>query len=421
MIFVQEDESCVQLIQKVVSDKYLSLFEKLLKARDFKGKKSQVFTFSFEHAQEVAVIICVGLGKKQDKKISIESYSQAVARAIRASESLKLEKIALLVPGEKDTGLELHELVQKAVINIHRASYAFDTFVTDTHAKIVRVQQVIVVIGTKDKKVAQNALELGEIIGKAINSTRLWVDLPANIMSTHECAQRAEKLAKENKLACTIFDEAQVEKLGMGGIKAVGMGSQHDAMLVILEYKAKKKNAPTIALVGKGITFDSGGLNIKPTGYMETMKEDMAGAAAVIHAIVALAQLEVDCNIIALAPLAENMVSGSANHPGDIIRFYNGKTAIVGNTDAEGRLVLADALAYAEKEYKTRTDLIKEAIQKLLLEKKEKERLKRVASELWLKGEISGTNLKKVLNDEEIKDLKFGKSWIEDMLHEIRG
>jgi leucyl aminopeptidase len=150
--------------------------------------------------------------------------------------------------------------------------------------------------------------------------------------------------------------------MGMGGLAAVSRGSEIDCALIILEYKAQSphasysaeatKDRPTLCFVGKGITFDSGGLSLKPADSMETMKEDMSGAAAVICAIDALAQLKPDINIIAIAPTSENLPSGKATKPGDIVTFYNGKTAEIKNTDAEGRLILADALSYAVKHYK---------------------------------------------------------------------
>jgi len=144
-----------------------------------------------------------------------------------------------------------------------------------------------------------------------------------------------------------VLHEADIIKMGMGGLAAVSRGSDVDCALIILEYKSKNKNAPTLCFVGKGITFDSGGLSLKPAEFMETMKEDMSGAAAVISAIDALAQLECPVNIVAIAPTSENLPSGKATKPGDIVTFYNGKTAEIKNTDAEGRLILADALSYA--------------------------------------------------------------------------
>ena len=144
----------------------------------------------------------------------------------------------------------------------------------------------------------------------------------------------------------------KINELGMGGLAAVSSGSEQECRFVILEYKSKKKNVPTLGFVGKGITYDSGGLSLKPPKYMETMKEDMSGASAVIGAMKALAQLKPDVNIVAITPLAENLPSGVASKPGDIIRMYNGKTVEIKNTDAEGRLILGDALAYMAKNFK---------------------------------------------------------------------
>ena len=165
-------------------------------------------------------------------------------------------------------------------------------------------------------------------------------------------AQKAERIAKEFKLKYTVFNEKEINQMGMGGLAAVSAGSDLDCQLVIMEYKTAKKNAPTLAFVGKGITFDSGGLSIKPANHMETMKEDMSGAAAVIATMASIAQLKPDVNVIAVAPLSENLPSGKAIKPGDIVTFYNGKTAEIKNTDAEGRLILADALSYVVKHYK---------------------------------------------------------------------
>ncbi len=180
---------------------------------------------------------------------------------------------------------------------------------------------------------------------------RHWRDLPPVALTPTELAAKAKEIAKKYGLGITVFDEATIKKMGMGGLAAVSAGSEQDCKFVVLEYKAKRKTAPTIAFVGKGITFDSGGLSLKPPRYMETMKEDMSGAAAVIGTMQAIAQLKPNVNIIGITPLSENLPSGKATKPGDIVKFYNGKTAEVKNTDAEGRLVLADALAYAVKQY----------------------------------------------------------------------
>ena len=160
------------------------------------------------------------------------------------------------------------------------------------------------------------------------------------------------EIARLYKLDIKVFGEKEIIKMGMGGLAAVASGSEKDAQFVLMEYKSSKKTAKTIGLVGKGVTFDSGGLSLKPSAYMDTMKEDMSGAAAVLGVMSILGRLKPKVNVVAVMSLTENMPSGSALRPGDIIKFYNGKTAEVKNTDAEGRLILADALAFLVKNYK---------------------------------------------------------------------
>ncbi len=176
--------------------------------------------------------------------------------------------------------------------------------------------------------------------------------MPPAFMHPPALADKAAEIGKKyTDLKVTILGDKEAAALGMGGLLGVSRGSEHECRLVVMEYKAADKNAPTVALVGKGITFDSGGLSIKPANSMETMKDDMSGAAAVITTMEALAQLHPHVNVIGVAALAENMPGGKATRPGDILKFYNGKTAEVKNTDAEGRLVLADALSYTVDKY----------------------------------------------------------------------
>jgi leucyl aminopeptidase len=164
-------------------------------------------------------------------------------------------------------------------------------------------------------------------------------------------ADQAEALAADTNLICTVLDHHQVKALGMGGLTAVAQGSAEPCRFVILEYRSANPHAQTIALVGKGVTFDSGGLSLKSSDHMEEMKHDMAGAAAIMAAMEVIADMKPDVNVVALMPFTENMPSGSATKPSDIVRFYNGVTAEIKNTDAEGRLILADALSYAVKHY----------------------------------------------------------------------
>ena len=340
-------------ISKIDADMEKTFFPglaQLLKEKKYTGSKGQTFVVHTVVGKKMVHLFFVGLGKKDTKKV-LEIYRSAFAQAARLAQSNKVSSYALALPSKKESGVEDEKMGELFSSLTEMALYKFDTFITKKD-DVVEVKEVTAIVAKDAVREVKQGVEKGLMLSEAVNRVRSWVDLPANMMTPVEFSKRVKQLGKEHGLPVTVFEEPAIEKMGMGGLKAVGMGSQHDCQLVIMKYLCKKKNAPTIALVGKGITFDSGGLNIKPTGYMETMKEDMAGAAAVMNALTVIAQLKPDINVIAVAAIAENMVSGSANHPGDIITFYNGKTAVVGNTDAEGRLVLADALSYAEKEFK---------------------------------------------------------------------
>ena len=350
LFFMQEGAAFDRSLAEL-SKTYFPHLKAFMKQNKFTGKVGQKLSVAGTSKAGIKHLLFVGIGKK-GKSTTIETYRRSVAYGIRLAATARISTVSFSIPAPSFFGCTMHDLARATSLIHLMTDYHFDEFLTAEDAKDFHVKELIIVCAKKDEQVIKKGLTEGDIIGEAVNRARYWVDLPANKITPHTFVARTKKLAKKHNLAITVFNEAQITKMGMGGLKAVGMGSQHDSHLVILNYKCKKKNAPTLALVGKGITFDSGGLNIKPTGYMETMKEDMAGAAAVMNAMTVIAQLKPNVNVVGLAALAENMVSGSANHPGDILTFYNGKTAIVGNTDAEGRLVLADALSYASKHYK---------------------------------------------------------------------
>ncbi len=197
----------------------------------------------------------------------------------------------------------------------------------------------------------------GEIIGIAANFARRLANEPANVATPGFIARAAMDMAKKNGLACKVLGKPKLLGLGMNSMCSVAQGSTQEPALVVLEYMGEGKGKPFHALIGKGVTFDSGGISIKPAKEMDQMKFDKSGACAVIAAMGALKQLGIRKNIVAVAPLVENLPSGSAYKPGDIVRASNGKTIEVLNTDAEGRMILADALAYTVKNYKPETIL----------------------------------------------------------------
>jgi leucyl aminopeptidase len=229
------------------------------------------------------------------------------------------------------------------------ADYSFIKFKSKKEAEVKL--NLLIDAGKDEKQTFALSLQEGTIIGKSTNFTRYLADMPANYVNPTFLSNEAKRIADQFDLECTVFGKEKAKELGMGGFLAVDAGSDEAGKFVILEYKTNKKNIPTICLVGKGVTFDSGGLSLKPSQHMSGMKFDMSGAAAVIGAMSAIGQLKPEVNVVGITPLVENMPSGKACRQDDIITFMNGKSAEIKNTDAEGRLILADALCYAEKCY----------------------------------------------------------------------
>jgi len=197
-------------------------------------------------------------------------------------------------------------------------------------------------------------VQIGRTIAENTNYSRQLVNEPAEYMTPEQIESEAKKLNGKN-IKVTVLGKKELQKLGLNGILSVGKGSVHEPRLIILEYKGAGASDKSTVIVGKGVAFDSGGLHVKPFGYMETMKCDMAGAAAILGTIKIASELGLKKNIVGVIPACENMINGEAYKPGDIIKMFNGKTVEVMNTDAEGRLILADAMAYAEKTYKPET------------------------------------------------------------------
>lgn len=325
----------------------------LIKQERFTGDAGSSLVVPVSVGNKISYLVLLGLGKKSSSRpIDVEVYRRALGSLVRTAERHKCASIALELPVASLFGLTVQDLGQQTASMLNIAAYHFDEFITDEARKITQELDITVCVDVKSKKAVDKGLCDGEIIADAVNMARHWIDLPPERLTPPQLADEARRIAKEFDLKYTVFNEEEINQMGMGGLAGVSRGSDKDCQLVILEYNCGKKTAPTLGFVGKGITFDSGGLSLKPAVYMETMKEDMSGAAAVISAMQAIAEMQPNVNVIGIAPLAENLPSGTATKPGDIVTFYNGKTAEVKNTDAEGRLILADALSYAVDTYK---------------------------------------------------------------------
>lgn len=346
---VEQDFDPAQL--EPIAQKLFSPLGQAIKERSFFGHAGSSLILTGTNGDRGVYIILLGVGAVKGKHIPIETYRRALGRLVRIVETHKLNNVSLTLPDPTRLGLSHRVLAQEIATIVHKAAYHFDTFITEPERRLHWEFELILSAPKEYIADVQEGINQGITIGNAINNARYWCDMPPSVLTPSVLANNAKEIADKYGLKATIFDEQEIIEMGMGGLYAVSRGSTQECRLAILEYTASK-DAPTVAIVGKGITFDSGGLSIKPAVSMETMKDDMAGAAVVIATMQIIAQMKPSINVVALAPMSENMTGGSAGKPGDIVKFYNGKTAEVKNTDAEGRLVLADAMSYAVKHYK---------------------------------------------------------------------
>jgi len=353
LVFFVEQDFTFSKELKECANIFFPQLEQFIKSKKFTGKVLSRLLVPASLQNSVTSLLFIGLGKTDAQgRIDVETFRRALGHVIRIAEAEHFETFSFTVPSAKLFGKAKEYIAKQIAIILNMATYHFDQFITDDSCKLYHNFKITLITAEKEKKVIERGVKLGGFIAQAVNNARHWVDLPAASLTPVELAEHANQIAKKHKLKITVFDETKVNQIGMGGLAAVARGSDRDCRFVAMEYRSPKKNAQTIAFVGKGITFDSGGLSLKPADYMETMKDDMSGAAAVIATMDVLAKLKPNVNVIGLAGLAENLPSGKAMMPGDIITFYNGKTAEVKNTDAEGRLVLADVLSYAVKHYR---------------------------------------------------------------------
>jgi leucyl aminopeptidase len=290
-------------------------------------------------------VLLIGVGETD--RFDVTAARRALGKA--GPTARRFGTVATTVPlafGGKDAA----DAVQAAAEGLGLGAYRFDRYRTTSGDGTKALAKVIVLGAPRwDAKAMKAAVRRGDVLVDATCWARDLVNTPAGDLPPAKIADAARAMAKQVGLTCKVWTEAQLKQGGFGGILGVGQGSVQPPRLIELTYTGAGKAVP-LALTGKGISFDSGGLSIKPADGMETMKDDMGGAASILATMKAIARLKPKVNVIAAIPSAENMPSGSAQKPGDVVRHYGGKTSEVLNTDAEGRLVLADALAYlAEK------------------------------------------------------------------------
>jgi len=289
--------------------------------------------------------LLLGLGPKD--QLTLERFRRYLGEALLECDRLGAASVAMPLPPAGSAPFPAREAGVAIAEGILLGTYRFDRYRSEARSGRRHLRHVQVAAGDASLRELTDGIGFGETTASATNFARDLVNEPAGELSPQRMAEIARQVGQEAKIGVKVFEPEELRRMGMGGILGVGQGSKHPPRLIQLEYKPEDRPVRKVALIGKGLTFDSGGLSLKTSEGMETMKCDMAGSAAVLAALRVLPELAPRTEVVGLMGMAENMPGGGAIRPGDVLKIMNGKTVEVRNTDAEGRLVLADALSYA--------------------------------------------------------------------------
>ncbi|MFC1899214.1 leucyl aminopeptidase [Chloroflexota bacterium] len=329
-----------------VLDKALNgAITRLISKGEIKGKLGEITVIHSLDSLPAARLVIVGLGKEEE--ITLDKIRGVIAGMCRALRQKEVAVIAIQPLGAGSAGITEEGSAKALAEGALLGTYSFRKYMTKA-AEHGEIKQLLIVSSdAAELPTLEQGCQQGVIMAEAGNLARDMVNEPANHMTPSDMVMVAKKIAETCGLKLTIIEKKQMEEMGMGALLGVAKGSRQPPKFIILSYKGKDSDEIDIALVGKGITFDSGGISIKPSASMEAMKGDMAGGASVIAAIGAIGRLKPEINTVAIVPATENLPGGNALKPGDVLMAMNGKTIEIISTDAEGRLALADALCYA--------------------------------------------------------------------------
>lgn len=320
-----------------------SVINPIVKAGDFTGKQGATMLAYLSGKKEKRLLF-LGLG--DEKKATLETLRRSFAAAMKRCQGKKWPKINALLPQSKKWNLD--ETTRAVAEGMSLSSYVFEEWKSKDSQKLYHVKN-LTLVGAKNTKVTQKVTG----IMSGVNFARDIINRNALDITPQALASEARKIAKKHtNVKAHILDRKQIEREKMGLLLAVASGSRTDPTLIMLEYRGAPHSKDVTMVVGKGITFDTGGLNLKPTNFIEGQRADMSGGAAALGIIQAAAATKLKANIVAVVPSTENAIDSRSYKPGDVYRSYLGKTVEITNTDAEGRLVLADALAYGQKRFK---------------------------------------------------------------------
>jgi leucyl aminopeptidase len=347
------DAKTLDKLNRQLDSKLEGAIERVIKLGDFKGKIGTSAIFYGNANIGAKRVLLVGLGER--KKATLDTIRKAAANAANKAVTMKAGNVSLALHRAFGGRYDLSAMGRAMAEGTYFGSYRYDEFVTEgENGRLDRLAVELIDPDSAKINKLNKGLASGVIIGKAQSYARTLSNRPANVVNPAELAAIAKELTRgSDRLSCTVFDEKQLAAKGMGGLLAVGSGSQNKPRFIVLKYSVAGRAAsgrPTVGLVGKAITFDSGGISIKRSEKMEQMKLDKSGGIAVLATMKAVAELGLAINVYGIIPAAENMPSGTSYRPGDIVTTFSGKTVEVQNTDAEGRMILCDGLSYAAKQ-----------------------------------------------------------------------
>ena len=328
-----------------INDLNQGIITHIIERGDIKGKNAETLLINYLPENNIKRILLVGLGEK--KKLTAKLYRKALAASITAIKSAKLKSATCSLIDSEVINCDEQWKCRQIIEVFNDAIYQFTETKSD---KTNKIDLSKLSITANDKNQAALGLQHGIAIAKGIQLTKHLSDLPGNICTPTHLAEQATYIAAESdKMSVEILEESDMEALGMGSFLSVSRGSRQPAKLIVLNYQGGAKDSKPIVIVGKGLTFDAGGISLKPGAGMDEMKYDMCGGASVLGTLQAAAEMDLALNVIGIVPSSENMPDGDANKPGDVVTSMAGLTIEILNTDAEGRLILCDALTYAKK------------------------------------------------------------------------
>jgi len=321
----------------------------LLKKGDIEGEAGQTLLLYDLPGVAAERVLLVGLGKK--KEFTRSHYRQALAAAASLLQQSGASEATLALPETLPKALDLYTSVRDVVVTVEDKTYRYTCTKEDKQAPKTPLKRLNLWLGKKSETAdAERALRHGRAMAEGIRLARELGNLPGNLCTPSYLAEQAYALAEQYpRLEVEVLDEAQMAELGMGALLSVARGSRQPPKLIVMHYRGAPQETKPLVLVGKGLTFDAGGISLKPAAEMDEMKYDMAGGAAVMGALRAVCELDLPLHLIGVVPATENLPDGAANKPGDIVTSLSGQTIEILNTDAEGRLILCDALTYCER------------------------------------------------------------------------